>query len=505
MLGIDQSVLLLLLTGLIFASIGLVLVLVTVPTIIRRFAPAAASARELHQTHRRPVSRFGGIALAGAFLTVIICSFAVDPPHPGNQRMVLGVTSLLVFALGLWDDITPLGAKKKLLGQVIIATLAFLLGLKVDTFKNPLTGHIYELGIWSGFATVFWLVGLTNLINLIDGIDGLASGVALMLMCLLVYVSFRGPLFSLCIAMGMAGALLAFLYFNFPPAKIYLGDGGAYLLGYLIGGMTIQSSNKGTIAAALIAPIFALALPILDVSFSLARRAFQGLPIFRPDQRHIHHRLLHAGLSRRRAVLTLYAISLLFLGLAFVAFWSDGRLAPALLGCVFMLLVLMAPSLGLVKNWFSLGATIGSTFELRKEIQYALALRNWLELEADRAESLAELWRDYALAVEKLGFSSATLTHRDTRHEWTSGELEGEKHSSRHELPVHGNLVVLEFTAPAEMERKVFHLLAELTAETWVNMARRWFKRTENITTVPRAARIPMPPAQDAGGSGPAS
>lgn len=494
MTDIQQTFWQLLLTALVFGGIGFVVVLMLVPAVIRLFAATPSGRRELHQTHKLPVPRFGGLALVTAFVVATVASFLVDEPHPGGQRIVLGVTSLLMFGLGFWDDCSPLGAKKKLIGQILIASLAFGLGLQVDTFKNPLTGEIYQLGVWSGFATVFWLVALTNLINLIDGIDGLASGIALMLMCLLVYVSFHGTLFSLCIAMGMAGALVAFLFFNFPPAKIYLGDGGAYFLGFLIGGMTIQSSNKGTIAAALIAPIFALALPILDVSFSVLRRGMQGLPLFRPDQRHIHHRLLHAGLSRRKAVLTLYGISLLCLALAFVAFWSEGRLAPVLFGCLFMVLLIIAPSLGLVKSWFSVGATIGSTIEMRKDIQYALVLRNWLELEAERAESLAGLWHDFTFAAEKLGFTSVALTHRGLLWEWAARPSDGGDHTTRHDLHVKDETLQLDLSAPREMEEKAFYLLAELTAETWVNVTRRWTKRAEFPVAQPAAPEIPARP-----------
>ena len=133
---IQQSFWQLLLTALVFGSIGFVVVLMLVPAILRRAASAAPARRELHQTHKRSVPRFGGIALVTAFVLATIASFAVDEPHPGRQRIVLGVTSLLMFALGFRDDLSPLGAKKKLLGQVLVALLAFVLGLQVDTDRK---------------------------------------------------------------------------------------------------------------------------------------------------------------------------------------------------------------------------------------------------------------------------------------------------------------------------------------------------------------------------------
>jgi UDP-GlcNAc:undecaprenyl-phosphate GlcNAc-1-phosphate transferase len=469
----------------VFGAIGFVTVWLLVPLVIARSTPFLARRREFHQTHAVPVPRFGGVALVAAFVLVTVASFAVERWQPGNPRFVIGVTSLAMFALGLWDDISPLGARKKLLGQILIAVAAFYLGLKVETFKNPITGVVYSLGSMSLPATVFWLVALTNLINLIDGIDGLAAGISLMLMGLLVYVGFHGALFSVCIAVGMAGALAAFLRFNFPPARIYLGDGGAYFLGYLIGGLAIQNSNKGTIAAALIAPIFALALPILDVSFSIIRRGLKGLPIFRPDRRHIHHRLLHEGWSQRRAVLTLYAISLVFLALAFVAFWSDGKLTPILFGCGFVMLLLIVPNLGMIKNWFTVGTALGNSLEMRKEIQYALLLRSWIQMESERTESVEALWEDFTLAVRKLGFAEATLTHRDASCLWSNGSSRGGLRAVRHDLHITGETVFLDLFAPRQMEEKLFQIKGELIAETWQNAARRWTERNNLVFALP--------------------
>src|SRR5206468_9154000 len=133
--------------------------------------------------------------------------------------------------------------------------------------------------------------------------DGLAGGIALMMMGLLTFVRLDAdPTLPIVCGAGMFGALLGFLRYNFPPAKIYMGDGGAYFLGFLIAILTLVHSQKGTIVAALIAPIFALALPIVDVSLAIIRRGLKGLPIFRPDKKHIHHRLLEVGFSRTRTV-----------------------------------------------------------------------------------------------------------------------------------------------------------------------------------------------------------
>jgi UDP-GlcNAc:undecaprenyl-phosphate GlcNAc-1-phosphate transferase len=480
--------------ALLLGGLGLMVTLVLVPLIISRLAPFVSHRREkqFHQTHGKTVPRLGGVALAIAFVVILVVTFFMKDAHPGGTRIVLALASLAMFGLGFWDDLIPLGARKKLLGQIVIASVAFYFGLRIEEVKNPLTGTVYALGPWACVATVFWLIAMTNLINLIDGIDGLATGICLMLMCLLVYVSFGGHAFALCVATGMAGALIGFLRYNFPPARIYLGDGGAYFLGFLIGGLTIQSSNKGTIAAALIAPIFALALPILDVTFSIVRRGIKGLPIFRPDRRHIHHRLLQRGLSRRGAVLTLYGVSLVFLALAFVAFWSGGRLTPILVGCGFVVVLVTVPSLGLIRNWLTVGTAVGNSLEMRKEIQYALMFRTLMEMEAERAKSLPALWHDFQFTVEKMGFTRAILTHRGARCLWTSDAMPAPLRSARHELHIAGETVFLDLFADEERDEELFTLQSELAAEMWQHAMRRWTERNEEPVRLPSAVQKPV-------------
>ena len=126
--------------------------------------------------------------------------------------------------------------------------------------------------------------------------------------------------------------MIGFLCFNFPPARIYLGDSGAYFLGFQIGLLAILNSHKGTVFAALVAPLFVLALPILDTMLAILRRGLRGLPIFRPDRRHLHHHLLEMGLSGRKVLLGFYAVTLVFLAMGFAAYWSRGNLIPVLLG-----------------------------------------------------------------------------------------------------------------------------------------------------------------------------
>lgn len=467
------------LKGAASAALGLACCWLLIPFLLRA-APrwgVATPATEFHHTHSAPVPRLGGVALVAAFVLVAAGAAMLCPsgPTPPSVRWTVVLGSLGMFGLGFWDDVRKLGAKTKLLGQIALALAVYWGGVQIQWLKNPFTNAAYALGAAGALATVFWLVALTNLINLIDGMDGLAAGISLMLMCLLANVGLGlGFSFTTLLAAGMAGALLGFLRYNFPPAKIFLGDGGAYFLGFLIGQLSIVNSHKGSVAAALIAPVLALGLPILDVVLALVRRAARGLPLFRPDRQHLHHRLLRLGFSRRRAVLVLYGVSVCCLTVAFVAFWVQGRLLPLLCGCVGLVFIGVGRLLGLRHDWPAWRQGTGSPLHWRRESRYALTLAQWLELEADRRECLFELWQDFQFMGKKLGFSEVKLRLDGVTQVWRAAGVQadlGPLHHARHEL----STGTVEFAAHERvLPQPLFELLAELAAEAWHKAARRW-------------------------------
>lgn len=278
------------------------------------------------------------------------------------------------------------------------------------------------------------------------------------------------------LTLGMIGALVGFLYFNFPPARIYMGDGGAYFLGFLIGGLTLVTSQKGTVAAALVAPVFALALPIIDVALAIVRRALKGLPVFRADRRHIHHRLVESGFSHRRTLLTLYVVSLLFLLMAFGVFWSQGRLVPLFLGLSFLAVIYIVHSFGLVSSKYSLQSFWRELHSMRRESRYTMLLAQWLELEAERCQTPEELWENFVFIAAKLDLAEVKLHMRDGLLAWRDPRLSDavELVGKRHDF--HGSTILgLEMYAqPNKDLPKVFEMKCELAAEAWFKAASRW-------------------------------
>ena len=315
--------------------------LITYALLVVRFGNGGNRNAQHHHTHKGVIPRIGGIGMVTAFgLIYLLCFIFLDSDDNASlMHYSVAAGGVGAFLLGFVDDFRPISAKFKFIVQILLALLAYQSGLSIKFVGVPFTDILIDFHIFGVFLTVFWFVAIMNLINLIDGLDGLAGGIGLMLMLLLVYLSLqKGMLIPAILSIGMVGALLGFLFHNFPPAKVYMGDSGAYLIGYLIAAFSLMNAEKGTVLAALLAPMLALALPIADVAFAMLRRGIQGLPMFRPDREHIHHQLLRTGLSHRNAVLVLYCISLLALFGGILVFTWQGRFLPLFLGFAFNLL-----------------------------------------------------------------------------------------------------------------------------------------------------------------------
>lgn len=261
--------------------------------------------------HHAPISRLGGIAIwLSAMLTFLMLVVLSYYPY-GKLLSGILLGSSLMFLLGLVDDVFGLNAKFKLLIQISIATIVFLLGVSVSAIYNPFGDPIQLNAIASYIITVLWIVGVSNALNFIDGVDGLAGSIvtisAVTLGLIAVTIAPTNAISAL-IAFILAGSMLSFLTYNFHPAKIFMGDSGALFSGFLLATLSITGVMK-TPALTMIVPVFILSVPILDITFSSLRRIMKGKSPFTPDAEHIHHKLLHAGFSQNQTVLTLATIA----------------------------------------------------------------------------------------------------------------------------------------------------------------------------------------------------
>lgn len=301
------------------ASLALALVLTPFVKLLAIRIGAVDNPNEAtRKIHERVMPRAGGIVIAAIF---VFMSLALFPGVPTKAYWGALLASGLVFAVGLWDDVHRLNPWIKLGVQVGAALIAIIFfGLWVDVISNPLGQQFalnthqlsvlsFTVPLGSLLFSLLWLVGMTNTINFLDGLDGLASGVsgiaALILFLVSISPRINQPTTAL-LALILLGACAGFLRYNFYPAKIFLGDSGAYFLGMMLGSLAIISGAK--LATALLV----LGVPVIDALWSVVRRLARGKSPFSADRGHFHYILLDAGLSQRSAVLVIYTLSLAF-------------------------------------------------------------------------------------------------------------------------------------------------------------------------------------------------
>ena len=313
---------------------ALIVALVVMPAVIFLAKKTGAmDAPNARKVHKKPVPRIGGLGIYAGFMAAIIfiaLKFGLD----GEQlKEIVGLvlSGSLIVALGLVDDYKNLPANVKLIGQIVAAAvLVLLFDVRIDFVTDPFGDFLY-LDKLAVPATIFWLVGLTNTVNLIDGLDGLAAGVASIASITIMFVALDQNLTLVAVlTAALAGAAVGFLKYNFNPAEIFMGDTGSMFIGFMLAGVSVTGSVKSVATIALIVPILALGLPILDTTFAIVRRFRGGVPIFKPDKGHLHHRLLSVGFTQRQAVLLMYVISALF-GLSAIALTEVSRQVAVLI------------------------------------------------------------------------------------------------------------------------------------------------------------------------------
>ena len=265
--------------------------------------------------HTKPISRIGGVAIWGSTMLTFLCLVLMSYYPYGKLLSGILLGGSLMFLLGFVDDVYGLNAKFKLFMQLSIATVVYLLGVQIDSV--PFLG---DIGLWSYPITMLWIVGISNAINFIDGVDGLAGSVitvnAITLGLLAVTLSPPSPISAL-IGFILAGSMLAFLTFNFNPAKIFMGDSGSLFSGFLLATISITGVMGMKFATlAILLPFVVLAVPIIDITYSSLRRIFKGTSPFVADAEHIHHKLLHAGFSQKKTVVILTSVAIISGGLA---------------------------------------------------------------------------------------------------------------------------------------------------------------------------------------------
>lgn len=282
--------------------------------------------------HREMKPSMGGLAI---FIGVAAGFMYLQPVHPQMNAIIIGACIMII--TGLLDDIFELRAIYKIVGQTSAAAVVVSSGLVIDKLTMPFFGTVYLEG-FGIILTLFWIVAASNAINLIDGLDGLAAGVsAIALSSILVMGLIDYRIAVVYLSIVLIGSCVGFLFYNFHPSKIFMGDTGALFLGYAIAIVSMLGLFKNVAFFSFIVPVIVLAIPILDTVHAIIRRKINKQSIATADNKHIHYQLIKMGYSHRAAVFIIYGFSIFF-GLMGVVFNS----ATLLTSLIILLLITFA-------------------------------------------------------------------------------------------------------------------------------------------------------------------
>lgn len=365
-----------------------------------------------HHIHDAMIPRLGGVAIFFSFIvtTALLVTvsnvFGLEISFPPRTLVYLLLPATLVFLLGLYDDFRSVNPYIKFGVQGLAGLLLFLGGFKILQVPLLFGEHHFQ---WLSLPfTILWVLWITNAFNLIDGLDGLAAGSALFSTLTVFIVSLvSNDLTGALLTLGLAGAILGFLRFNFNPATIFLGDSGSLFIGFLLSAFALAGRQKAPTVVAVAIPIVSFGLPVLETTLSVFRRWMNGQPLFGADREHIHHKLLDRGFSQRQVVVILYGVSALFGLLSLFLLYPGG----ATLGIVLFVLGagiwIGVQRLG-YHEFFELSRVAQRTIEQKRIIRNNLTLRRASRALA-RVETIDELRRVLDQAFDTNAFDGYRL------------------------------------------------------------------------------------------------
>jgi UDP-GlcNAc:undecaprenyl-phosphate GlcNAc-1-phosphate transferase len=307
--------------------------------------------------HTSPISHVGGIAIFASMMAVSISmlwfwnqTVTTERIMHGQLRILL-LAACVIFMAGLIDDIKKKGlrARTKFIAQIASALMVCMVGIRIKSIVIT-DSMTVDFGWFSWPLTLFWIVGITNAVNLSDGLDGLAGGVcAIACGVMAVFAGSTGNMAVVILMLAMLGSVTGFLFFNFNPAKIFMGDCGSMFLGFMIASSSVLCFSKSSALVGLTLPIAVLGIPIFDTLFSMLRRFLERRSIFSADRSHFHHKLIDLGLTQSQAVIAIYGVTLLNAGLGMFMIVTPKIYVLIVFFCILVLLLLIFHIVGSVR------------------------------------------------------------------------------------------------------------------------------------------------------------
>lgn len=393
----------------------------------------------VRKVHASAIPRLGGVIIVASMLLAVIPVLALDNVvgrafrDINIQVFALLGASVLIFFAGLVDDIRDMRARTKLLVQLVAAIIICGSGIRIDEINLTET-YVVQFGWLAWPITIVWIVGITNAVNLIDGLDGLAAGVsAITCGVLTVFAIYTGQPVMAVLMLALLGSLSGFLFFNFNPAKIFMGDCGSLFLGFMLASSSVLCATKTAALVGLAMPVLALGIPILDTLFSMLRRILERRSMFAPDRGHIHHRLLEMGLNQRHAVIVMYAVTLIAasLGAFMIVIRGEGIFIVFAGASFFLLMVFRIVGAVRLRESFAAFRRNMAIFrdtkaerrgfeDVQLRVRQAASFGDWWQAVCAAGERMEFIW--LALDVTNRNGESETLIWRHPRLRSAAGE-----------------------------------------------------------------------------------
>lgn len=414
---------------------------------------------DARKMHNRPIARFGGVAVFVSMMCLVVPVLFLQNIIGQSFREVLPKIIVLLtgctvmFLVGLIDDCKNLRARHKLLSQLAVAFLVCAFGIRIEALNvaNLFTLNFGILSSW--ILTICWIIGITNAVNLTDGLDGLAAGISAITCAVIAILAVTtGEVIMAIIMLALLGSLIGFLFFNFNPAKVFLGDCGSQFIGFCLAASSVLCMTKTHALVGLALPFLALGIPIYDTFFSILRRFLQRRSIFAPDQAHFHHRLLTLGLHQKHAVITSYIITVVIAGLGMFMTLTRNIESLVLFICMLIVLLLVFRTVGAVRL-----REVIAGFKQKSliEKQARTEIQNFenIQLQFQNVKTFHGWWETICTAAREMNFAWLFLTFTEddgTVHKslWQQKDFKPDPSCiTLMTLPVHkenGSLIELE-------------------------------------------------------------
>jgi len=402
--------------------LGAMLVAILATALVTKLARAMRILDQPGQrkVHAAAIPRIGGAAIVFSTFLLVLPVLGLDNTvgqaarQCQTQLIMILAGGLFMFAVGIVDDIRGLRARTKFIAQLMAAAGVCAAGVRIDSFGMG-GDYVLHLGWVSWPLTMLWIVGITNAMNLIDGLDGLAAGISTVTCGVIAaFAVYTGQPVMAILMLGILGSLLGFLFLNFNPARIFMGDCGSLFLGFVLASASVQCAQKAATLVGLAVPFLAMGVPIFDTLFSMLRRGLERRGLFSPDRGHIHHRLLDGGLRQHQVAILVYFVTLIAAGLGLFMVFVRGEVALAIFVLVVTLLILVFRAAGAVRLRETL-VKLRHTRAIKHETYEQRLTFEQAQLVMRAATTFDQWWAATCESAGKLGFArlSLQLSSRD--------------------------------------------------------------------------------------------